>query len=89
MDSPSNARLRQLALELVGLKLQLEDTSGLEDRTPLLRRIRDVEVEVLNILRDQAEQTLRENDNMARAHATLVKGGGWTKAPENFFLSKM
>ncbi len=75
MDSPSNARLRQLALELVGLKLQLEDSSGLEDRTPLLQHIRDVEVEVLNILRDQAEQTRRENNNMARALATLVKRG--------------
>jgi len=57
--------------------LQLEDSLGAEDRTPvhILRRIRDVEVEVLNILRDQAAQTQRENDNMARALATLVKRG--------------
>ena len=72
----SNARLRQLAIELIGLKLQLEDASRLEDRTSVLRRIRDVEVEVLDILRDQAAQVRRENENMARALGALIKRGG-------------
>ncbi len=75
-NAASNARLRQLAIELIGLKLQLEDASRLEDRTSALRRIRDVEVEVLDILRDQAAQVRRENENMARALGALIKRGG-------------
>jgi len=75
-NAASNARLRQLAIELIGLKLQLEDALRLEDRTSALRRIRDVEVEVLDILRDQAAQVRRENENMARALGALIKRGG-------------
>jgi hypothetical protein len=76
VNAASNIRLRQLAIELVGLKLQLEGVVELEDRTRILRRIRDVEVEVLAILRDQAAQLRQENDNMARALGALIKRGG-------------
>jgi len=76
VNEASNARLRQLALELVGLKLQLEVAADQEERTRLLRRIRDVEVEVLAILRDQAARLHQENENMARALGALIKRGG-------------
>ncbi len=76
VNAASNVRLRQLAIELVGLKLQLEGGVELEERTRILRRIRDVEVEVLAMLREQAAQIQQENDNMARALGALIKRGG-------------
>ncbi len=81
VNAASNIRLRQLAIELVGLKLQLEGVVELEDRTHILRRIRDVEVEVLAILRDQAAQLRQENDNMARALGALIKREARSNSP--------
>ncbi len=76
VNAASNLRLRQLAIELDVLKLQLEGNLERDERTRILRRIRDAETEVLAILRDQAAQLRQENFNMARALGALIKRGG-------------
>lgn len=76
VNAASNIRLRQLAIELDGLKLQLERNLEQDERTRILRRIRDAETEMLAILRDQAAQLRQENYNMARALGAIIKRGG-------------